>query len=176
MRGARRAFASRANAKKSTGPKTPAGKAVVARNARRHGLSLPVLDDSALSGEVEDVARKIATPLIGAEPRGRQRELACRIAEPIIDLRRVREAKLPLISALQSDPKNSAALRELVRLDRYERRALSRRKFAIREFCEASLVQLDDGAAASAKAPVDNTSAGPGAVSAAAASVLAKRT
>ena len=140
MRSARRAYASRINARKSTGPKTPAGKAVVAGNAHRHGLSLPVLDDVMLSREVADAARQIATPLIGAEPVGRQRELACRIAETTIDLRRVRAAKLPLISALQSDPTDSAALKELVRLDRYERRASSRRKFAIREFCAANVV------------------------------------
>jgi len=139
MRRDRRAFSSRANAQKSTGPKTPAGKATAARNAHRHGLNLPVLDDPALSREVDDVARKIAKPLIGAEPKGRQRELACRIAEPVIDLRRVREAKLPLISALQGDPTDSATLKQLVRLGRYERRALWRRKVAVREFCVASL-------------------------------------
>jgi hypothetical protein len=36
-----RARASRRNARKSTGPKTPAGKTTSARNARRHGLSPP---------------------------------------------------------------------------------------------------------------------------------------
>ncbi len=107
-----------------------------------------MLGDPALSREVDDAACKIAAPLIGGEPVGRQRELACRIAEPIIDLRRVRDAKLPLISALQADPKNSAALKELVVLDRYERRARSRRKFAVREFCAASLAPVDNDAAA----------------------------
>lgn len=163
MRRDRRAFSSRANAQKSTGPRTPAGKATVARNAHRHGLSLPVLDDPALSREVEDVARAIAKPLIGAEPQGRQRELACRMAEPIIDLRRVREAKLPLVAALQADPKNSAALKQLVQLDRYERRALWRRTLAIREFCTASLAPGHPDAAnpvasAQNKANWDNSS------------------
>ena len=68
MRGARKAYANRMNAQKSTGPKTPAGKALVAHNSHRHGLSLPVLDDPALSREVEDVACRMTTPLIGAEP------------------------------------------------------------------------------------------------------------
>ena len=156
MRRDRRAFSSRANAQKSTGPKTSAGKAIVARNARRHGLNLPVLDDPALSREVDDVARKIVTPLIGEEPAGRQHELACRIAEPIIDLRRVREAKLPLVAALQSDPADSAALKQLVQLGRYERRALWRRKIAIREFCAASVVK-DAGTSAQNKANWDNS-------------------
>jgi len=175
MRGARRAHASRANAQKSAGPKTPAGKAIVARNARRHGLSLPVLCDPALSGEVADVARKIVKPLIGAEPVGPERDLACRIAEPTIDLRRVREARLPLLADLQSDPRNSVALKELVRLDRYARRALSRRKFAIREFCTASLAQVEDGAAASTEAVASNRPIGTGEVSAAPPGILAEQ-
>jgi hypothetical protein len=44
LKGRRRAteaqiHANRANAQKSTGPRTPAGKAVVAQNAVKHGLS-----------------------------------------------------------------------------------------------------------------------------------------
>jgi len=54
-----RAATSRVNARASTGPKTRDGKARVARNARRHGLSLPVLHDPALSRAVGDLARKI---------------------------------------------------------------------------------------------------------------------
>jgi hypothetical protein len=47
-------------------------------------------------------------------------------------------AKLPLVAALQADPKNVAEpLAKLARLDRYERRARSRRKRAIRTFQEA---------------------------------------
>jgi hypothetical protein len=52
--------ANRANARASRGPKTAQGRARSARNARRHGLSLPVLSDRALSDEVEALACEIA--------------------------------------------------------------------------------------------------------------------
>lgn len=63
MSAARRREANRANARASTGPKTRAGKARSAGNARRHGLSLPALRDPALSHEIVALARAI----VGAE-------------------------------------------------------------------------------------------------------------
>jgi hypothetical protein len=133
-----RARASRDNARRSTGPNTSAGKARARRNARRHGLTLPVLSDPALAPEVDDLARAIERSVLaharGAAPDARRHALACRIAEAVIDLRRVRAAKLPLVAALHADPTNTAPLAQLARLDRYERRALSRRKAAIRDF------------------------------------------
>jgi hypothetical protein len=133
-----RARASRANGRKSTGPKTLAGKTRAARNACRHGLTLPVLADPALVPEAEALARKIEMSVVGKEGDAHQHELACRIAETLIDLRRVRQAKLPLLADLQFDPQAADRLKQLVRLDRYERRALSRRKSAIREFDAAT--------------------------------------
>jgi hypothetical protein len=60
MTSERKAQANRANARKSTGPKTPRGKARAAGNARRLGLSLSVLADPMLSDQVAALTRAIA--------------------------------------------------------------------------------------------------------------------
>jgi hypothetical protein len=133
MTSARMQYTNRANARASTGPRTGVGKARAARNARIHGLNLTVLADPALSPEVDAWARKIAGE--GASPECIA--LAARIAEAQIDLVRVRHARLDVLTELFAAHDWSEGTKRLVALDRYERRALSRRKFAIREFDDA---------------------------------------
>lgn len=75
MTSARKLQANRLNSRSSTGPKTAAGRATSAGNARRHGLRVPVLSDPVLSAQVEIMAQKIAA----AAPE--LVELARRVAE-----------------------------------------------------------------------------------------------
>ena len=96
----RKIKANRANARASTGPKTPGGRTRSARNALRHALSVPVSRNPVLCAEVEVLAREIAGPDANDEIR----ERACQFAEAQIDLCRIRSARLQLLSRALADP------------------------------------------------------------------------
>jgi hypothetical protein len=132
MTTARKAEANRINARKSTGPRTGLGKARASRSARRHGLSIPVLADGELSKEVKALALKMVGSCTGVDVLAPARQ----VAEAQVDLERARRARYHLL-ARGLDPHDEAAsfaklAPQLARLQRYERRALSRRKSAIK--------------------------------------------
>jgi hypothetical protein len=182
----RRWRASQANAQASGGPKTKAGKARSARNALRHGLSIPVCKEPSLSVQAEEIALKLAGP----DPDESSLDRARAIGEAQVNLNRVRVLRNALVTQLLADHKYQPlsahknqrrkmrtidrierilgtsfdsddieplverkplkddekfatvvedGIRELAALDRYERRAISKRKFAIRAFDSACM-------------------------------------
>ena len=111
--------ANRGNAKKSTGPRTRGGKAKASRNALRHGLYAVGSGETGLSEKIERLAKAICRH--DTESVGYRQALI--IAESFLDITRVRAHRVQRLQL---------ALPEILRLERYERRALSRRRRAIR--------------------------------------------
>jgi hypothetical protein len=166
----------RRNAARSTGPRSAAGKKRASQNALRHGLAASLRQDAAAQAEIERMAKlicgdgasrvKYELALVRAESeivlrRARIARLA--IIERAMDTARVevdqRQAGAHPSRGAGTDapataaPTNIEALRralpELIRLERYARRAFSRgdgaaRRLAAISCCEAE--PFDDDA------------------------------
>jgi hypothetical protein len=103
LRPSARTRANRANAKRSTGPRTAAGKGRVSKNAHKHGLAVPIMLQNGAEARIEEMAQAI----VGSNADPVLFELARRIAESQLDLIRIKEARRLLLE----DPK--ARLRRL---------------------------------------------------------------
>lgn len=142
--------ANRLNARRSTGPRSTTGKARAAKNALRHGLAVPV----AALVEYAGRARQMAAAIAGEAPAAARLAAAYRVAEATVDLERIAHARHLLSETLAAEVEAGAAeaaaatLAALARLDRYERRAFSRQRRAIRAFDA-----LGDGGPPGTRAP-----------------------
>jgi hypothetical protein len=134
--------ANRRNAQRSTGPRTALAKARVRRNALRHGLAALVVGDPTVATEVDRVAAALGGPGAGAVDR----DQALIVAEAQVTLKQIRRARAQIME-LGPPTRNPNAwdtasmppvercglyVDQLLRLERYERRALARRKRAVR--------------------------------------------
>jgi hypothetical protein len=124
----RQIAANRKNAKKSTGPRSDAGRAASRSNALRHGLAVPIGTDSAFHDDVEKLAEALS-------PTRKVDEHAREAARAELDLLRIRKIRGWVFKTFYFIGKgNLAEVNEkLAKLDRYERRAFARRKRALRE-------------------------------------------
>jgi hypothetical protein len=147
----RQITANRRNASNSTGPKSRAGKKRASQNAYRHGLTLRI-SGAAITQKIEKLARKIAGRAVDPITL----EFARTAAEAELELARVRQVRIALIQHVSvpgpleqaesaddsvatlpaQEPERSVealrrVLSDLVKLQRYEFRAATRRDRAI---------------------------------------------
>ena len=124
--------ANRANAKRSTGPKTAAGKERSSRNAYQHGLSGLGPPDDLSAAMVNEITRAIAADQAIEYRLTIARDFAHAQAE-LVRIQAIRTeqwSKIKLDDALDEDAKN---VKRLASLDRYERYALTKRRKALKK-------------------------------------------
>jgi hypothetical protein len=171
MTSPRQQAANRNNARASTGPKTAAGRARLKHNARRHGLTSRNWFHGALANQAHALAHRIA----GNNASAAVLTAARRVAEAQLDVNRVRAARQRLIAPALSDEgywsqtRKSMPTRKMLALmhgpatpekfifvlsdvagqlralDRYEQRALRRRKRASEDLDTIRILEAVNG-------------------------------
>jgi hypothetical protein len=117
--------ANRENAKRSTGPKTLAGRLKSSRNALRHGLSIPATDHVAGTQTYEFL--KLLIP----ETASQFQHLAVfEVARAQAQLQRVVAVRKDLLKKLNMQSPSCEQVRRLAALERYERQAHRERRRA----------------------------------------------
>jgi hypothetical protein len=134
----RKIESNRQNAQKSTGPRSEAGQRRSRRNALRHGLAIAIGSDPSFSEDIKRLASALAQGRSGQHIV----EFAHQAAEAEIDLLRIRKLRASRFNAVFGNPEtkfddHSEFNEELAKLERYERRAFSRRKRAFRAMTES---------------------------------------
>jgi len=118
--------ANRANAKRSTGPKTLAGKMASSRNAFRHGLSVPLQLDPILSPKLDAMAQALA----GDEADEDRLMSAADFAHVQLRLLRIRAARIELMENIGRTCNGTQELYRVAALDRYEPYCFTKRRRA----------------------------------------------
>jgi hypothetical protein len=134
MTSTRKLESNKRNASRSTGPRTPGGKLVSRNNARRHGLATRLEDDC----EVNERIECLAAVLVAGSDDFERIEQSRILAGCHFDLHRIRAARYEVFSTmneLENVTGNDleTALRAMDKISRYEGRALSKRKRALRK-------------------------------------------
>jgi hypothetical protein len=131
MTSERKAISNRKNAQNSTGPRSELGRRRSSRNALRHGLAIAIGSDPSFSKDIEALATTLERG--GGQVVG---EFARQVAEAELEMLRIRKLKAAHFNKVFDNPQAkfgdySELSESLKQLERYERRAFSRRKSAL---------------------------------------------
>jgi hypothetical protein len=118
--------ANRANAKRSTGPKTLAGKMASSRNAFRHGLSVPLQLDPMISPKLDAIAQALASEQADED----WLMSAADFAQAQLRLLRIRAARTELMATIGPNYNDTHKLCRVAAFDRYERYCFTKRRRA----------------------------------------------
>jgi hypothetical protein len=129
--------ANRANAQKSTGPKTAAGRPKSGRNAFRHGLSLPMEIDGDVSTKIEALVEALAS---NNPDTDRQLAIA-EIAQAQLELLQIRKVRAQMLAGTKLEEGDLKVLQRLLALDRYERYAHTKRRRASVKLADVSAAE-----------------------------------
>jgi hypothetical protein len=101
MSSSRRVPANRANAQRSTGPRSTEGKAQACLNAFKHGLAIPAAVLPELTHDITELAERMAGP---SADNPSVLQAAVRVVAAAVDVDRVRWACRELLERLRTDP------------------------------------------------------------------------
>jgi hypothetical protein len=121
--------ANRNNAKRSTGPKTEAGKTRSSRNALRHGMSRSASEDGT---ELDMLARAIAACL----EHQASSSTTMGLARAKLGLAQIRSWRHTIFAALLERP-SLKQIKRMAGLERYERAARAKQHRALHELLRA---------------------------------------
>lgn len=131
MTSSRKIESNKKNASWSTGPRSLGGKLRSRMNARRHGLATQLRDIPEQADRLEQLATILA--------EGKNNLLATEelqlIAECHIDMQRIRAAQHGLLHQIitaESEEDLKSSLSAVEKIDRYRRRAVSKRKKSLK--------------------------------------------
>lgn len=162
MTSIRKIAANRVNAARSTGPRSAQGKSSSSSNAFKHGLAARFPPNWGRSEQLERLAKSI----VGETKNPHGQELAHQAAEAEFELRRIRAYRSSLIDLANATVKLDSAnedlslegseltltqataiirtIDDIATVDRYERRALSRRNRLFRELAKLNFTAQED--------------------------------